>query len=728
MVELEDWLKASEQAVFQKWGRRLIELGPSWDTFRREKNGVINDLVAGGIPRLAAVDIFNLIEDEVNRTKSPMAIFWDLDLMQMPPLVRYMDIAARLKMVLRPHGNLIQFRGYTLNLSSIPANNRAELQLAGCDLIDTTDVYESTVHSHTIVDAMNFAFANTERATLCFVTSKIDKYLLANLYGKNVRTVVISDQPSQFNLGTKNNVIMKWDTDILQLRNSPPPGFKFPGPIGEKVESKPRHEIHAQQTSAFSRPAIGNKIPMNGETTTVLIPAKYQGPPMSVQNVKLLRSVIISNAHVGHDGDGTLKCQVGSVLRTTYSNLFPNRTSVQEFLTKAIDENIIVEIDSSGKKILYLTEDRENANAAVSPIRLSISMPIPYSAVPQRVKEVSQTLPIIVFLQKVKIPARSKFPDKTFVQAIEKYIILMYRNLDDLQRAASLKPWILASGIVVDWHRIGDGPPPRKVGSEPVATIETFNCHCCTGKFPVTESFAFPGNLQQTCRSCYITSDAWTEAERSSGIDKVILMLNELATCDDVYVRSSLLRRLVAERWPKECASRGQAALWIHEATKEGHAKEVKEKLTSPKKVKVVFLTKNFGWLTEHHPDVTTPLEEKFVNDLLWEKGPCSKREIIREVQSNFSRMNNPLMRNRLFMNATANGSFFVAKGPFDQIVALSQADAAAALDNKIVDKIGNQEDSKIQSSLVQIQDNESSSHDSETFDIEKFLFTAARP
>jgi hypothetical protein len=70
-----------------------------------------------------------------------------------------------------------------------------------------------------------------------------------------------------------------------------------------------------------------------------------------------------------------------------------------------------------------------------------------------------------------------------------------------------------------------------------------------------------------------------------------------------------------------------------------------------------------------------------------------------------------------MFMNATENGSFVVAKGPYDQVVALSQADAAAALEKL--------DDARENSSRG--QDNDLASIGSETFDLERFLFTSSR-
>ena len=733
MIDLEDWLNASLHPCVVRWTPHLNDLGASWDTFKRDKTEVINDLVSGGVPRLAARDIFSIIEEEIRRSEAPLVILWDLELMQTPAGANCTDVTTRLKSILATHGNLVQFRGYTVGLSSMPQNKRTELQLAGCDLVDIPHSGESegAVNNYIIVDAMKFAFTNMERATICFVTSKVDTYLLANIKNPNLRTIMISDGLSQSKslLQAKCDVMINWDTEVLQFRPSPPPGFNtsLQEHAGAIVTCKPTTRVHDHK-STFSR-AIGMEIPernnpkvfpLNGYETISLPKSDdstNRTDEISDDEIKLLRSVVISNAHVGHDGPGTLKCQVGSLLRSTYSSQFPDRTSIQSFLNKACDQNVIVETSNvGGAKLLHLPEDIDNT---VHPtIHLALSLPLPYNSIManQRVKDVSSALPIIIFLQKCKVPQGSEFPVKTFIQSVDKFMVLMYRSVNDAQRAATSKPWILQNAsAVVDWRKVGDSPV--RGGSTPIFSVETFKCHLCAGKFPQVELFVEPGTIEHMCRFCFTSSKSWTAAERSRGIEKVICMLYDMEENDDVYVRSSLLRRLIVERWPDECASRGQAALWIEEAVREGTVKEVKEKLTSSKKVKVVCLTQNFRWVVETHPEVPTLLEEKYVNNLLWERGPCPRKEIINSVKGSFPRMSCPLMRNRMFMNATENGSFVVAKGPYDQVVALSQADAAAALEKL--------DDARENSSRG--QDNDLASIGSETFDLERFLFTSSR-
>ena len=87
MVEtFKEWVKTQPHPCLEPWIDRLLELGTSWDSFRRLRrddssgsNGVVNDLVSGGIPLLAARDIVNTVTEFIKKSQAPMAIFWDLE-------------------------------------------------------------------------------------------------------------------------------------------------------------------------------------------------------------------------------------------------------------------------------------------------------------------------------------------------------------------------------------------------------------------------------------------------------------------------------------------------------------------------------------------------------------------------------------------------------------------------------------------------------------------------
>lgn len=161
----------------REWRDKLHTLGATWDTFRqRDHQDVVNDLIRAGIPNLAARDIVRLASKEVERGSAPMAIFWDLENIPIPTRVRGQDIAHRLKTVLKPYGQWVQFRGYaSIGLQGIPSDKRSELHLSGCHLVDCPhggrkDVVDKMI----LVDAMQFAYQNPDHATLCIIAGDID--------------------------------------------------------------------------------------------------------------------------------------------------------------------------------------------------------------------------------------------------------------------------------------------------------------------------------------------------------------------------------------------------------------------------------------------------------------------------------------------------------------------------------------------------------------------------
>ena len=108
MESFEKWLSSNEaqQSCIAQWSEQLIKLGASWDTFQRDSNEVVDDLIKAGIPFLAARDIVKLVADAIRWTRQPMAVFWDLESMPIPSSVSGREVVTRIKSVLSTHGEL----------------------------------------------------------------------------------------------------------------------------------------------------------------------------------------------------------------------------------------------------------------------------------------------------------------------------------------------------------------------------------------------------------------------------------------------------------------------------------------------------------------------------------------------------------------------------------------------------------------------------------------------
>jgi hypothetical protein len=223
MDSFPEWVKSAKHPCFQRWGGLAVELGASWDSFRRDdKESIVHDFVKGGIPILAARDITVIASAEITPSRPPLAVFWDIENVPIPAKTSGRDITTSLKSILAPHGELIQFRVYaSIGLNHIPPGKRSDLQLSGCHLVDCPHQGRKEVADKMIiVDAMQFAFQHPESATLCFITGDVDyAYLLASLQRPQWKTIVISRGTSmQSMLHVNCDVTMRWESDILKSK------------------------------------------------------------------------------------------------------------------------------------------------------------------------------------------------------------------------------------------------------------------------------------------------------------------------------------------------------------------------------------------------------------------------------------------------------------------------------------------------------------------------------
>lgn len=94
MDSFDEWVKNQTHTCLQNWAERLVELGASWDSFRRDPQEVVDDLVDGGIPLLAARDVVNVAKEILECNQAPMAIFWDLENLPIPSTASGSDVAS----------------------------------------------------------------------------------------------------------------------------------------------------------------------------------------------------------------------------------------------------------------------------------------------------------------------------------------------------------------------------------------------------------------------------------------------------------------------------------------------------------------------------------------------------------------------------------------------------------------------------------------------------------
>ncbi len=702
MDSFELWLQTTTHSGVQKYAKLLIELGASWESFRRERNEIINDLINADIPRIVASDIVAAATEALQSKSRPMAIFWDMENLPIPTYSSGTEVASRIKSILSPHGDLVQFRGYaSIGLNHIPEQKRSELQLSGCHLVDCPHVGRKEVADKMIiVDAMEFAFNNIlVGATLVFITCDVDyAYLLAKLRKPQWKTIVISKTNHNSMLQINCDINLKWEKDVLlshvpRTLSLPPPGFEMDSDetptktslSDEIIERRATYLSKVMSTDSCNVGKHSNDSCTNGNAAS-----DANITTMNEHDVNLLRSMVMRYSHVGKgSGSGTLKCHIGSELRQQYPTRFPDTKSMQRFLEDAIKAAVVVQGVEEGSAVYYLPE---NVPELDSPkICICNVPPIPVSDIPAKTRTKCTTLPFVLFVKKMNIPSGCKVPEKVMVQSTGLWLMLMFRSLSDVQVAIKASPW-LSVGRLVNWGEILQ-ENDSKMQLEPK---QFYVCTSCNMYCPDYESFTIKTLKEDNellCRTCFESNpELWNDREHDLAATKVASMLQMMADNDDFLFPSNLFRKSLIERWPQDCKSRGQATLWIETAVSKGIVKEFKWKYgkNSKSKMKVVCLCK-YEYITEllcndKDSDYDTSKEEQFVVDFLWERGEngmiTTRKNLIEILQNKFpGSMNTPINRVKMILNAGEKRRFFVAKGPLGQVVGLTLEDAQISLD-----------------------------------------------
>ena len=707
MDPFDEWVKTQPHPCLQPWVDRLIELGSSWDSFRRDSNEVVEDLVAGGIPLLAARDIVNIATQTLQKSQAPMAIFWDLENLPIPSLSSGREVAMRLKSILAPHGNLVQFRGYaSIGEANIPQQKRSDLQLSGCHLVDCPHVgRKEVVDKMIIVDAMHFAFTHPDAATLCFITGDVDyAYLLAVLQQRpQWRTIVISRGTIRSMLHVNCDMRMRWETDILQmsLESSPialpppavPPGFETQ--LGQADSSNGADQSSSKCVSTVESDDDDDDDDEDTSSDNSLVPnddsvVSFEPLTQDEQwddDIELLRMTIRGAPLC----KGLVrKSAVGNALRQTNPARFYDRETVRELLAKAIEKGVIIETGEGAYKVLSLA----TSNESPSSMPVSDRAPMSFQDMPPKFFEVASSRPFLLFVSWSHYPKRTPAPDNAFFQASKKYAILLFRKLIEVSRATQEHP-SFRMGHLVDWRRMKnteklDVPRPYShIGKSNSSSIQTVPCAIC-GQPNTPIEMVTRSDGGQYCGICATKfTPEWKTKGKGHAIQKVVKMMETLEANDDISVLKSLLRKFLVERWPTECPTRAHAGLWIHEATEDNILVNLPKRDTKSKAL--VCLTRLYqeamAAILVYQPSTfDTSKEEALIVNLLWNgSGWMRKIDAISSLKATFEPMKRRLYRAHVFANASQNGRFFVGRGPLGQTVVLNKEDVKASLERLVL-------------------------------------------
>jgi NYN domain len=692
-VPFDEWVRNdAQQHCVKNWAEALIQLGASWDSFRRHDDAsIVQDLVkAGEIPLLAARDIVRIAKLEIERSEAPLAIFWDMENMPIPANISGREVVSRLKTILQPFGRLTQFRGYaSIGLNHIPQQKRSDLQLSGCHLVDAPhNGRKEVADKMIIVDAMQFAFLHPKGATLCFITGDVDyAYLLAVLRRPEWRTIVISKGTISSMLHVNCDMRMRWETDILQLRpatmvlvnDETTPTNQVNGTVDATKVLVPRRDLHPQEDRKASRPSARQSRAMsvertdddnnNFESTTGFEPLSLS--EQWTDDVELLRCILKGN------NNSAFKRQVGSQLRTTNPVRFCDQSAVAKFLSKAIEQGVVIESGEGHYKELSLPEAFRTIKCIPTQKFIPVDM---YEAVPDRLVKNLEERPFLMFVPKSYFRGGVRKPKGAFVKdSLRRWLLLMYASMEDVQKAVDEMPH-LADCTLVDWRTCQSLDERDLCG----------HCwRCRTGLleseiiYKTTKGKALGSIYQEAafCRDCY----EWDKGEKKNAVSRVIEMLSMLAENDDILVGRKTLKKFLYLRYSDSgsCTSYKHAELWIDEAI---HTEKVTPFKKGGQKKVWVCLPENLDLAhKENEIDCTlnTLGEEEHVLNCLSEVSHSwvTRSSINESLATSFARMNSPLMRAKVFSNGHVSKRFHVAKGPYGQTVGFTEQEAQESLD-----------------------------------------------
>ena len=181
------------------------------------------------------------------------------------------------------------------------------------------------------------------------------------------------------------------------------------------------------------------------------------------------------------------------------------------------------------------------------------------------------------------------------------------------------------------------------------------------------KSVAAASNIKKDCRA----------------IQKVVELLNTIATNDDLFVGTSILRKQLMLRYPAECGDSATATSWIADAVANGCVKQITIAGSQTEMLCLPWYSSACTSSQDFPTHVDTSEEEIYVRSLLQKHNACMRRSLLVVfLKDKFVSMRHHFMRRILYRNAAQNGSFFVAKEHHCHMVGLTYDVAKNALEH----------------------------------------------
>eukprot|EP00934_Nitzschia_sp_Nitz4_P002828 Nitzschia sp. Nitz4//scaffold107_size73032//38978//44923//NITZ4_005762-RA/size73032-processed-gene-0.110-mRNA-1//1//CDS//3329532599//2818//frame0 len=321
-----------------QWAERLETLGASWETFKRENNEIVDDLVqVGGIPILAARDVVKSAKEFLAQQALPTAIFWDLESMPIPSTVSGTAVATNLKQIVCGLGHVSLFHAYGPELSE---HQLVEAETAGCQMMEKEIATNKVAF---VVDSMEFAQSNPN-SRVCLVTGNQDHlYLLSTIQRHCKVTTLVGTSMLKPAFGLSDSTWISWEDDIL-----PKEGTRIPPGI---IMSRANYETSDDNIRSIERKhqIVWSELVQNKRNCAVLRMSEANMQEREGNGITLpteeLRSIIKG---IGRGPEYVVNRAIAvQVIRGLKPTNFPSDVQLNRFLDSAISDRILFESGDS---------------------------------------------------------------------------------------------------------------------------------------------------------------------------------------------------------------------------------------------------------------------------------------------------------------------------------------------------------------------------------------------
>lgn len=337
-------------------------------------------------------------------------------------------------------------------------------------------------------------------------------------------------------------------------------------------------------------------------------------------DVELLRSILRANRNI------SLRRTIGNQLKATNPARFSNQRVIGNFLTKAIEAGVVVDIGHGDYRELVLPSAASKQPLPV----LKVLLRHPKDIIPDRVFRYVDRMPSVLFCPVRSIRSGTIISKRAFVHRTpdRSWLVLMFCSLTDAYHVFTEElPTIHVGATLVDWNTLN---------LDEYALVG----RCCgCGEDLLESEVIYPYTKEEDayCSKCYRFDSV---SQRRLAASRVVSMLTMMAENDDGYLSRKVLKKLIYQRFFGICTTHRHAEFGIDEAVRQD--KVVPFKMKGQKKIYLCLGT-NLELVNGIHPpeDYDTTKEEKHVEGYLAKNSTAwvSRRDVIESLKKTFPKM-----------------------------------------------------------------------------------------